>query len=119
MIKQFAKMNRKTKRKFNSLTDEEKAQFFGAVINEKASSVIAQEISKGTIAGINTAYEMIWKRYGEEIDKLEVGTVQWENKVTGLLGFLKDKRLENERRKAEMENANAETQDRARVGDDK
>lgn len=103
--KQNGKMNKKTKKKFNSLSQEEKEQVIRYMVNDKVSSVFAKELANSMIAGVNTAYEQLWRDYVAEIDGLEVGTVQWEVKVTGLIGFLKDKHIEIERRKVAAEQA--------------
>lgn len=103
--KQKGKMDNKAKKKFNRLSQEEKEQVVRYIVNDKVSSVFAKELANSMIAGINTAYSQLWRDYVEEIDGLEVGTVQWETKVTGLIGFLKDKHIEIERKKAAVEQA--------------
>ena len=97
-------MNRKEKRKFNKLYQAEKAQIIEAELNQKVSKVMAQEIAKAMINGMNILYGRLYEDFVMQIDAAE-SEKEWEEKVGELLSAIRIEYLRIEANK-EKENLN-------------
>lgn len=85
------KMNRKQKRQFNKLSPDEQAPIIEAELIQKVSPVMADQISKSMIAGMNLVWENIYTSHVRMIDKLDEdeNSDEWKERVNALLSEIR------------------------------
>lgn len=84
---------KKGQNEFNELTPDAKAKVIEAAIIEKTSGVMAQEIVKGIIKGIEIEQEHIYNDFVTKIDAQIIDTLEWLDEVDKLLSYLRVKHL--------------------------
>lgn len=92
-------MNRKQKRRFNKLSPDEKAPIIEAELVQKVSPILAQEISKAMIAGMNLVYEKLFDEFVNPLDTAD-SEDEWNMMINNMLSLIRTQYLRIEARKA-------------------
>lgn len=93
----FENMNRKEKRKFNKLSPDEQAPIIEAELIQKVSPIMADQIAKAMIQGVNLVWEELYTEFVMPIDE-EGADVS--SKVIELLSAIRTQHLRLETNKA-------------------
>lgn len=92
-------MGRKSKKEFNKLSSEKKAEVLQAALIEKTSKVLAQEIPKAMINGMKLEREDVYRKYVQPID--ECKPEERDIKIEKLLSYFRIAHLQAEKEKME------------------
>lgn len=96
----FSNLSSKDKKRFNKLSDEEKAKIIHANVVDKIGDIMLKAITDATIRGMDLAYEDLYQNFVTRFDNKDV-----EFNLMDMLSYLRLKHLEHEKRK-NKENAN-------------
>ncbi len=102
----LASMNRKAKRNFDKLSQEQKAEIIKTEIINKVSVAMSQEISKSMIYGIAFGKEQLYKNYVSKIDELECNGNNSSEEIQKLLSHIREehfKFIQEERNSNKMD----------------
>lgn len=103
----FEGMNRKSRRGFNKLHDEQKQEVIRSAIMDKVSGVMAGEVAKSIITGMQLAHEQLYTKYVSAIDELQVNGEDSSQEIEKLLGHIRTEYLKimtEKRKESEKEN---------------
>lgn len=95
---------KKGKKEFEKLPAESKAKVIQAAIDEKLAPVMAKEIAKGVMTGMDLEREHIYNNYVSKIDEYEINSLEWFKQVDVLLSYLRVKHLNYLAKQVDAEN---------------
>lgn len=84
---------KKGKKEFEKLSTDAKAKIIQAAIDEKIGPVMAKEIAKGVMTGMDLEREHIYNNYVSKIDEYEIDSLEWLKQVDVLLSYLRSKHI--------------------------
>lgn len=93
------KMNRKQKRKFNKLSPDEQAPIIEAELIQKVSPIMAKEIAKAMITGMDLVYEKLFDEFVNPLDTTD-SEDEWNMMINNLLSLIRTQYLRIETNKA-------------------
>lgn len=85
-------MNRKQKRGFKKLSEDEKSEFIKTEIVSKVSPIMSREIANATVNGIYIERERLYSHYVKPIDEADTEEEK-ERFINELLGFLREEHV--------------------------
>lgn len=95
-------MNRKQKRGFNKLSEDEKSELIKSEIVNKVSPIMSREIANATVNGIYIERDRLYNHYVKPID--ESDTEEEKTRlVNELLGFLREEHVKKIQREGKGE----------------
>lgn len=92
------RMNRKQKRKFNKLSTDEQAPIIEAELIQKVSPIMAEQISKSMITGMELLWEQLYEDFVKPIDEMDDDEMY--AKVDEMLSMIRTQHLKIESNKA-------------------
>ncbi len=109
----FESMNRKDKRKFNSLPEDEKAEIFRTELQKTISGKMADEVTNSFYRGYLMAYSLLYENYIEPMLKLDESEYEKVVKIWAALG----KEIAEKNEKAHAEFAIMDKKSEGKEGD--
>lgn len=94
----FDNMNRKQKRKFNKLSPDEQAPIIEAELIQKVSPIMADQIAKSMITGMDILWQQLFEDYVKKIDEAKDDDVDYW--VNTLISTIRTQHLRIEAQKA-------------------
>lgn len=98
--------NRRQRRKFNQLPDDQKEAFIQHLVIDKVSGVMNKEITKSMIVGMDMVWTQLYEDCVNPLDNVE-NEAEWNRKVGELLSLIRTQYLRIEANKAKENQTDA------------